>query len=359
MKIQLQLRNLHLKNLNYIYNSERILNNKYHFIYYRDIVLPNTKDIKLLKNNIFAIKYYRRLHYFYYIFKFNKNEDILYKQYSRIESYESVPKEYRKYFIINNEIGYNEIDIFMIGKDKYLINNNSKRELYKCEFDENTLKYKINKISLLDLITGYIIKFYLLKNKNNIIITNKGFYINEIDINDNVKCIKKYLFLNEIEFPEEYKGKCDVVEFKNGDFIFNLPKKIICIAKKTYEIKTVINLDEYIFHLSQINNIIYIAHQSYHSYFDLNKIYYIRIKLNKYYYSFYLNEDIFVNIKDYNSCELCDSYENKVIYKWDIENSYYWDKQEFIFLDKKDCIFGIYSNNGNLLTLKIYQLKNK
>ena len=270
-----------------------------------------------------------------------------------------IPNELsRNFIILNNSNTFD--DIIILGKDKYLISSKIEFGFYIVFFDEinNRFDRIFEKIIIpeqndLDQIN----KFYLLKNNNVFVITSSNVLIYEFDQHNNsLKCIKKYLELNK-DLYTKAKDFTNIVELNNGDFIFNFPKKIFCISSINYEIKYIINFNNWINNFSRWNNELIVNFNSYLLYLDLRTL---KNLFKKNYkeniYRFYINNNSFFILYDYNCFEIRDPKTSILFYNEYFPNSYYFNLLKFIILDKSTNLFAIYSNNNVVLPIKIYQI---
>lgn len=346
------------------YNSKVLLNNKYLLKNHGIFHLYNAMNIKSIRNNLFAIKYYNRFNINFFISKINNIDDflslkVIYNQYYKADSYMDIPNKLRKNFIILDK-SKNFGDIIILGKDKYLISSNIEFGFYIAFFDEINDRFDrtFEQITVPEKKKfEQISKFYLLKNNNVFVITNFNALIYEFDQNNNnLKCIKKYLDLNK-DLYSNAKDFTNIIELKNGDLIFNFPRKIFCISGINYEIKSIINFNNWINNFSIWNNELIVNFNSYLSYFDLRTLKNLfKKKYKENIYRFYINNNSFFIIYDYNCFEIRDPKTSLLFYNEYFPNAYYFNLLKFIIIDKANNLFAIYSNNNGIFPIKLYQI---
>jgi len=340
------------------FNKIQVLTNGLKLFKFNYITFRNTNNVIPLKNNIIALNYYNKNYYNKFcLLKLTINNGIffepnIYQKYLKFDSYKDIPIEFRKNFILCNENIHFE-KIFDFGENEYLIKIKGDKILYNYYFDDNKNQYFYKTFEI--NIKEDIANIFVLKNKDIMVITFDLVYILTTDYSSNsLICIKQFLDLNV-----PYQAP-NLLEMKNGNFIINFPKKLICFSE-SYEIISIfkfLNVNTQFFDMIKLNNENII-------FGNMGKLYHLNTR--KFNFNFFeisetVNFGIYENIlgmtySDYFT--LFDYKLNKTVYKENFGDSYYWINPRFILIDKNKNIFGFISNgNSSNLYLKIFQINN-
>jgi len=341
------------------FNKIQVLNNGLKLFRLNYVTFKKTVNITHLKDNIIALNYHTK-HYNnkFFFLKYNIINDNffesninIYHKYLTFNSYQDIPIEYRKNFILCIE-STDFKKIFYFGKNQYLVQPEDEKILYKFYFHEEIKEYFYETFNI--NVEEYVANTFVLDNYDIVVITFSHVYIFRIDYSSNLLiCIKKFFDLNT---PNQ---KPTLLKMNNGNFIINFPQKIICFSQ-SYEIISIFkNPDIYpqFSDMSKLSNENIIFRNMGKSYLlNVNKFNFSSFTNIPESVSFGINDNIIGRIEGEN-LSLYDYKLNKLIYTESLGESYYWKDSRFILLDESKKIFGFFSIHSNII-MKIFQIKN-